>query len=94
MNLIAEAPTPDAEVVNLQETVSEAQPVHQALATRAAVWEQFVKERDNANIQLDNARKPLDEVEAKAIRSLSEASDDLNLLKVFCCLLIFSYDFF
>ena len=78
--MIAEAPTPDAEVVNLQETVSEAQPVHQALATRAAVWEQFVKERDNANIQLDNARKPLDEIEAKGLRSLPEAQQDLEAL--------------
>jgi len=78
--LIAEAPTPDAEVVGLQETVSEAQPVHQALATRAAVWEQFVKERDHANTQLDNARRPLDEIEPKGLRPMPEAQQDLETL--------------
>lgn len=78
--MIAEAPTPDAEVASLQETVSEAQPVHQALATRSAVWDQFIKERDNANVQLDNGRKPLDEIEAKGLRSLSEAQQDLEVL--------------
>lgn len=78
--MIAEAPAPDAEVVGLQETVSEAQPVHQALATRAAVWEQFVKERDNANAQLDNARRPLDELENKGLRALPVAQQDLEAL--------------
>jgi chromosome segregation ATPase len=78
--LIAEAPTPDAEVISLQETVSEAQPVHQALATRAAVWEQFVKERDNANTQLDNARRPLEVTEPKGLRTLPEAQQDLETL--------------
>lgn len=78
--MIAEAPAPDAEVVGLQETVSEAQPVHQALATRAAVWEQFVKERDNANAQLDNARRPLDELENRGLRALPVAQQDLEAL--------------
>lgn len=80
LNLVAEAPTTDAEVLNLQETISEAQPVHQALATRAAVWEQFVRERDNANVQLDSARRPLDEIETKGLRPLGEAQQDLEAL--------------
>lgn len=69
---------PASEVVTLQETVAEAQPVHQALATRAAIWEQFVKERENANVQLDDARRPLDEIEAKGPRTLPEAQQDLE----------------
>ncbi|TKR92607.1 hypothetical protein L596_007229 [Steinernema carpocapsae] len=48
---------------------------------RFAAWLDFVRERDNANVELDNLREPLDRIEEAPLRNLSEALKDLDELK-------------
>lgn len=67
----------DPSAETLQLNIAEADAAKQKLDERWATWLRFVEERNIANQLLDAARKPLDIVEKKTLRSLDEAQQDL-----------------
>lgn len=80
--LLNNAPTEDAQFIQLNALVSEAKDAHSALLHRADIWRQFVAERDSATDQLEAMRAPLDEIESRSLRPLEEVVRDFTILKV------------
>lgn len=77
----------------LNDLIPQAQTAENDLSTRYNLWLEFVKQRDNANNQVDQARNELDEFEAqKDLRPLNVAEKQLENLKVL--FFIFIYTFF
>uniref|UniRef100_A0AC35FD96 Uncharacterized protein n=1 Tax=Panagrolaimus sp. PS1159 TaxID=55785 RepID=A0AC35FD96_9BILA len=67
----------------LNELIPQAQNAENDLATRYNLWLEFVKERDNANDQVDQARNVLNDFEANIdLRPLNVAENQLETLKV------------
>lgn len=66
----------------LDALVHESEIVQNDLSRRADLWREFVDERDAATEQLEEKRRPLEEIEGKQLRSYEQVSDDLECLKV------------
>ena len=73
--------TPDL-VIHLQSAIDRVTSISHRLADRWSLWQQFVVARDNANMELDSLRKPLNAIEQKPLRPLTDAIADLDTLKV------------
>lgn len=69
-------------VAELLAQLPEASAVAAQLQKRYASWMAFVRERDSANVELDDLREPLDRIEEAPLRDLAEAQKDLEELKV------------
>uniref|UniRef100_A0A915B118 KASH domain-containing protein n=2 Tax=Parascaris univalens TaxID=6257 RepID=A0A915B118_PARUN len=61
--------------------VHEAEHLQSQLTQRADIWREFVIERDTSTDQLEDIRRPLDDVETKSLRSVDEVRLDLDVLK-------------
>ncbi|OZC07655.1 hypothetical protein X798_05374 [Onchocerca flexuosa] len=49
---------------------------------RVYVWEQFVKERDSAVVELNDIHKQIREIEGRGVRRIDKMLDDLEALKM------------
>uniref|UniRef100_A0A915EDG2 Uncharacterized protein n=1 Tax=Ditylenchus dipsaci TaxID=166011 RepID=A0A915EDG2_9BILA len=67
----------DPSAETLQGNIAQAGLAQNKLDDRWNTWLAFVEERNLANTQLDNARKPLANIEKKPVRDLDEAQQDL-----------------
>ncbi|VDM94712.1 unnamed protein product, partial [Onchocerca ochengi] len=65
----------------LWELIDKAKDVQTQLIHRIYVWEQFVKERDSAMVELNDIQKQIREIEGRGRRKIDKMLDDLEALK-------------
>ena len=78
VTLLQDAPKSHPSVQALEAALSAAEKMIPVLEERANNWDSFVRIRDEADIELDKLRKPLDEVLAKPRRSTNDAKKDFD----------------
>ncbi|VDM70621.1 unnamed protein product, partial [Strongylus vulgaris] len=80
VTLLQDAPKSHPSVQALEAVLSPAESMVPVLQERANNWDAFVRIRDEADIELDKLRKPLDEVLAKPRRSTNDAKKDFDVI--------------
>ncbi|PIO57631.1 hypothetical protein TELCIR_20950, partial [Teladorsagia circumcincta] len=82
VELLRNAPKTHPSVETLEIALSSAENMIPVLEDRANNWDEFVKVRDEADVELDKLRQPLDEVLAKPRRTINDAKLDFDVISV------------
>lgn len=82
VEILRDAPKAHPSVESLETALSAAENMIPVLEERANNWDEFVRVRDEADVELDKLRQPLDEVLAKPRRPISEAKHDFDVISV------------
>ncbi|PIO68081.1 hypothetical protein TELCIR_10147 [Teladorsagia circumcincta] len=80
VELLRNAPKTHPSVETLETALSSAENMIPVLEDRANNWDEFVKVRDEADVELDKLRQPLDEVLAKPRRTINDAKLDFDVI--------------
>ncbi|KAK6031321.1 hypothetical protein OSTOST_02532, partial [Ostertagia ostertagi] len=80
VELLRNAPKTHPSVETLETALSSAENMIPVLEERANNWDEFVKVRDEADVELDKLRQPLDEVLAKPRRTINDAKLDFDVI--------------
>ena len=80
VELLRNAPKNHPSVESLETALSSAENMIPILEERANNWDEFVKVRDEADVELDKLRKPLDDVLAKPRRTINDAKVDFDVI--------------
>lgn len=78
--LLQDAPKSHPSVQALEVALASAEQIIPVLEDRANNWDEFVRVRDEADVELDKLRKPLDEVLAKPRRTINDAKQDFDVI--------------
>lgn len=80
VTILQDAPKSHPSVQALEAALSTAETMVPILEERANNWDAFVRVRDEADIELDKLRRPLDEVLQKPRRPISDAKKDFDVI--------------
>ncbi|KAK5966707.1 hypothetical protein GCK32_018358, partial [Trichostrongylus colubriformis] len=80
VELLQNAPKSHPSVESLETALSSAENMIPVLEERANNWDEFVKVRDEADVELDKLRQPLDAVLSKPRRTINDAKVDFDVI--------------
>lgn len=82
VEILRDAPKTHPSVESLETALTAAENMIPVLEERANYWDEFVKVRDEADVELDKLRQPLEEVIAKPRRTVNDAKHDFDVISL------------